>query len=165
MNPRYLLYLTVEGVVVPPTVSTGQLSGADSFRWREKKHLAELADIVGPMEWLGIVLHSDRLLEWGIRPVMGILPQTVRGRIVGGTIHGNRLIHRGKLPATPGRRARLDADVRRRQPDGLTVLECDARYVPVPLRDDAVIVSMGLWNASSEDWRRLRESLDRYRKQ
>ena len=159
MAPRYMLYLTVEGVVVPRNVPRSRLSSAGSCCWRESRHLNDLADMVGPMEELGIVLNSDWLPELGMKTVMNILPQSLRSRIVGTTVPGNRIIRRCRLSAESSRRARLDADVRRRQPLELTVLECDARYVPIPLRDDALIVPAGLWGATPDDWQLLNDKL------
>jgi len=57
----------------------------------------------------------------------------------------------------------LAEDVRRRQPQVVTVLESDARHVPVPLRDEAVFVPNGLWAADHDDWRRLGRMLARKR--
>jgi hypothetical protein len=162
MAPRYLLYLTVEGVVVPSNMPRSRLSSAGSRCWRESRHLNDLADMVGPMEELDIVLNSDWLPELGMRTVMNILPRSLHSRIVGTTVPGNRIIRRCRLSAEPGRRARLDADVCRRQPLEITVLECDARCVPIPLRDDAVVVPAGLWGATRDDWQRLNDRLKRH---
>ncbi|MDR5879421.1 hypothetical protein [Caballeronia sp. LZ032] len=159
MFPERMLYLTVEGVVVPRTVTRTQLTGAEPCRWSECRHLAYLADMVEPLEQLGIVLNSAWLPALGMQTVAGILPQRLRNLVVGATARGNRVIRRGKLPAAAGRREHLDADVRRRQPRQLTVLECDACSVPIPLRNDAVIVPHGLWAATSDEWRHLADKL------
>ncbi|WP_408115703.1 HAD domain-containing protein [Caballeronia grimmiae] len=155
MIPERMLFLTVEGVVVPRTLTRTRIAAADACRWSEYRHMTYLADMVEPIERLGVVLNSAWVPLLGMRTVTSILPHRLRDRVVGATTHGNRVIRRGQLCPAKGRRDYLDADVRRRQPRHLTVLECDACSVPIPLRNDAVIVPQGLWVATPDLWREL----------
>lgn len=159
MFPERVLYLTVEGVVVPRTVTRTQLAAAEPCRWSECRHLTYLADMVEPLEQVGIVLNSVWLPALDMKTISDILPQRLRNRVIGATARGNRVLRRGKLHAAVGRREHLDADVQRRQPRQLIVLECDACSVPVPLRSNAVIVPHGLWAATSDEWRHLADKL------
>jgi len=92
---------------------------------------------------------------------LDLLPYSLRHRVIGATVPGNRMLCRRRHIEPNGRCTCLAADVQRRDPAVLTVLDSDALYVPVPLRDDTVIVPRGLWAAQLDDWSRLRDKLAR----
>jgi hypothetical protein len=159
MAPQSILYVTVEGVLVPSATYLCQLSDSESCSLKASEHVKQLEDLVAHYEQFGIVLNSSLIVQLGFRAIWQLFPSALRGRIVGATVPGNRLVRRGSFGRQTGRRTLLSADVERRQPEQLAVLEQDARCVPVPLRDRTVIVPKGLWAATLDDWNRLRQLL------
>jgi hypothetical protein len=160
MAPRSILYLAVEGVLVPRSVTCSQLCSSESRLLRNSPHVARLAELLALNKHIDVVLNSGLVLELGFRAVLQLFPTLFCSRIVGATIPGNRVIRRRRLSQQSGRCAWLSADVERRQADQLAVLEHDARCVPVPFRDRAIIVSAGLGAATRDDWNRLRDLLN-----
>lgn len=159
MAPRSILYVTVEGVLVPSAASLRRISDRESCSLKAGEHVGRLEELLAHNEQLGIVLNSSLIVQFGFRAIWQLFPSALRGRIVGATVPGNRLVRRCRFGRQTGRCTLLSADVERRQPEQLAVLEQDARCVPVPLRDRTVIVPNGLWAATLDDWNRLRQLL------
>ncbi|MGF6924372.1 hypothetical protein [Paraburkholderia sp. 40] len=109
---------------------------------------------------IDIVLTSSWVSIAGFRYVLDLLPESLRHRVVGATVPGNRVL-RHPLSGSVGKNGWLAEDVRRREPQVASVLESDPRHVPVSLRDEAVIVPKGLWAAKHDDWSRLGRMLAR----
>ncbi|BFG77763.1 hypothetical protein PTKU46_57960 [Paraburkholderia terrae] len=126
----------------------------------DSPHVAQLSALLATEPHIDIVLTSSWVNIAGFRSVLDLLPESLRRRVVGATIPGNRLL-RHRLNGNAGKSGWLAEDVRRRGPKVATVLESDARHVPVSLRDEAVIVPKGLWAAEHDDWSRLRRMLAR----
>jgi hypothetical protein len=159
MAPRSILYVTVEGVLVPSAASSYRTSDGESCSLKEGEHVERLENLLAHNEQFGIVLNSSLIIQLGFRAIAQLFPSALRGRIVGATVPGNRLIRRCRFGRQTGRRTLLSADVERRQPERVAVLEQDVRCVPVSLRDRTVIVPKGLWAATRDDWNRLQELL------
>lgn len=159
MAPRSILYLTVEGVLVPSATDSRRISDGECCSLKGGEHVERLEDLLAQNEHFGVVLNSSLILQLGFRAILQLFPSALRGRIVGATVPGNRVIRRCRFVRQCGRRTLLSADVERRQPEQLAVIEQDARCVPVPLRDRTVIVPKGLWAATHDDWNRLQELL------
>ncbi|ABE32684.1 hypothetical protein Bxe_A0249 [Paraburkholderia xenovorans LB400] len=160
MTPRIILYLAVEGVLLSRSVTRSQLRSSEFRILKDSPHVARLAELLALNRQTDVVLNSRLVLELGFRALLQLFPTLFCSHIVGATIHGNRLIRCRQLSQQCGRCAWLSADAERRQAGQLVVLEHDARCVPVPFRDRAIIVSSGLEAATSEDWRRLRDLLE-----
>lgn len=159
MAPRSILYVTVEGVLVPSAASVRRLVDGESSSLEAGEHVERLEDLLAHNEDFGIVLNSSLIIQLGFRAIWQLFPSALRGRIIGATVPGNRLVRRCRFGRQSGRRTLLSSDVERRQPEQLAVLEQDPRFVPVPLRDRTVIVPNGLWAATLDDWNRLRQLL------
>lgn len=155
MAPRSILYMAVEGVLVPSATHSCRISDGESCSLKDGEHVERLEDLLAHNEHFGIVLNSSLIIQLGFRAILQLFPSALRGRIVGATIPGNRLIRQCRFGRQTGRLTLLSGDVERRQPEQLAVLEQDARCVPVPLRDRTVIVPKGLWAATRDDWNRL----------
>lgn len=159
MAPRSILYLTVEGVLIPRTAASIPERGARWSLHDDSSHLRQLTEILAENAHIAVVLHSVLVPRVGFRTIVQTFPGQLRSRIVGATVPGNRVIRKSRLDKHTNRYSWLSEDVSRRDPRQVTVLEGDARCVPVPLRERAVIVSAGLWAASRADWTRLRDLL------
>lgn len=72
---------------------------------------------------------------------------------------GNRLLRTSVREEATSRRDLLERDYLRREPDAVLVLDCDARYVPMQLRESALIIENGLWRARTETWATITERL------
>jgi hypothetical protein len=160
MAPSCVLYLAVEDVLVPRSAAPSKPS-TDAYQFRDSPHATQLTDLLTDQEHVGVVVNSVWVAYFGFRYVLDLLPYSLRHRVIGATVPGNRMLCHRRLTEINSRCACLAADVRRREPALLTVLESDARHVPVPLRDDTVIVPRGLWAAQFEDWTLLRDKLAR----
>ncbi|SMG39882.1 hypothetical protein SAMN06265784_103722 [Paraburkholderia susongensis] len=126
----------------------------------DSPHVAQLSTLLADERHIDIVLTSSWVNTAGFHCLLDLLPESLRERVVGATVPGNRAL-RHRLSQNTSKSERLAEDVRRREPQVVTVLESDTRHVPVPLRDEAVIVPKGLWAAGHDDWSRLRRMLSR----
>lgn len=160
MASACILYLAVEGVLLRRTSAPSKTARGETYLSVDSPHVAQFSALLADKPHIDIVLSSSWVGIAGFRFVLGILPEAIRRHVVGATVPGNRVLRR-QLWASRGKSEWLAADVRRRDPQITTVLESDARHVPTPLRDDAVIVPCGLWAAESNDWSRLRQKLAR----
>ncbi|MFM0412088.1 HAD domain-containing protein [Paraburkholderia dipogonis] len=139
--------------MTPPKLARGE-----TYLSIDSPHVARLSAMLTAEPHIDIVLTSSWVGIAGFRFVLGILPDSIRRLVVGATVPGNKVLRR-QLKGSSGKSEWLAADVRRREPQIMTVLESDARHVPTPLRDEAVIVTNGLWAAEFDDWSRLRRML------
>lgn len=159
MAPRSVLYLTVEGVLVPRLTACKRPPESGLQPLEAGLHMERLTNLLTRHHQISVVLNTSLVPSLGFHNVLQLLPGLLRGRIIGATAPGNRFLRAGRLSLSSGRCAWLAADVRRRCPERLAVLEYDARCVPVPLRDRAIIVSRGLWAATTVDWDSLQDLL------
>lgn len=160
MDTSYIFYLAVEGVLLPRGAPTSR-SLTDVYQVRDSRHAIQLADLLREQEHVCVVVNSLWVASFGFRYVLDLLPHSLHHRVIGATVPGNRILRHRHRTGPDSRYTYLAADVQRRTPAVLTVLEGDASSVPVPFRDDTVIVSSGLWAARFDDWSRLREKLAR----
>lgn len=154
MAPRCILYLPIEGVLVPEGEMPHRAAQVDAACLCELPHVYRLAEALESEQHV-VVLNSAAVARFGFRRVFDMFPYALQRRVIGATVPGNRLHACRHCAVHTGRSVWLEQDVRRRAPTHFIVLESDARYVPVALRDNAVIVSRGLWNASSNEWMSL----------
>jgi hypothetical protein len=159
MAPRFILYLAVEGVLIPREIAASYSLAASYCDSDDSKHFARLVEILAHNEQVGVVLNSTLVAKLGFHSLIQLFPRQLRYRVVGATVPGNRAIGRFRFALPSGRGSWLTADVERRKPEELTILEQNPYCVPVPFRDRAVIVSRGLWAAERGDWRKLRDLL------
>lgn len=155
-----ILYLAVEGVLLRGTLAPPKLARGEIYLSVDGAHVAQLNGLLVDERHIDIVLTSSWVNTAGFHCVLDLLPESLRAHVVGATIPGNRSL-RHRLSQNTSKSEWLAEDVRRREPQVVTVLESDARHVPVPLRDEAVIVPKGLWAAGHDDWSRLRQMLAR----
>jgi len=161
MVPRCIFYLAVEDALLPRNAGRPGLLLSEVDSLRDSAHAGQLTALLTGHEHIGVVVNSLWVISLGFHFVLDTFPSALRHRVIGATVPGNRMLRSRRLTDTPGRCACLAADVKRRELACLTVLDSDALHVPVPLRDDAVIVQRGLWAAQPDDWTRLRDTLAR----
>lgn len=162
MASPWILYLAVEGVLLIGTSAPPRTARGATYLAVDSAHVTQLSALLVEERHIDVVLTSSWVNAAGFHCVLDLLPESLKAHVVGATIPGNRLL-RHRLSQNTSKSGWLAEDVRRRQPQVVTVLESDARHVPVPLRDEAVIVPNGLWAAGHDDWRRLRRMLARKR--
>ncbi|WP_408467994.1 HAD domain-containing protein [Paraburkholderia sp. RL17-380-BIE-A] len=162
MASHSILYLAVEGVLLRRTFAPPRLGRGAIYLAIDSAPVTQLSALLVEEQHVDVVLTSSWVNTVGFHCVLDLLPESLGAHVVGATIPGNRLL-RHRLSQNTSKSEWLAEDVRRRQPQVVTVLESDARHVPVPLRDEVVIVPNGLWAADHDDWRRLRRMLARKR--
>jgi hypothetical protein len=134
-----ILYLGVEGVLFPrrsqriPRYQLENPAAALEFGL-----LRNIAQIVATTPELAVVLNSWLVQDFGYRLLVQMLPDEIASRTIGATTPGNRL-HRRE----PGQQTRLDflrADIRRRCPDSLTIIDASRSAIPFEYISRAVLV-------------------------
>ncbi|WP_404989718.1 HAD domain-containing protein [Caballeronia sp. LZ062] len=121
--------------------------------------MLRLGDLLKTADNAQVVLSSSWVAQHGYRAVLGLLPSALSSRVVGATVPGNRLLRTSVREEATSRRDLLERDYLRREPDAVLVLDCDARYVPMQLRESALIIENGLWRARTETWATITERL------
>ncbi|WP_409015418.1 HAD domain-containing protein [Caballeronia sp. LZ001] len=117
-----------------------------------------LAELLKSENDVQVVLSSSWVAKHGYRTVLDTLPSALSSRVVGATAPGNKRLRRLR-EEVPSRRDLLERDHLRREPDAVFLVDCDARYVPVQLREKALIVENGLWRAQDDTWVAIAERL------
>lgn len=152
MAPTRILYLAVEGVLLPRSVRPNPLEFKSSLGHAAQLQLALLVEAVGDVR---IVLSSDWIHQLGYRTVLEFLVPSLRERTIGATVPGNKVLGRRLSNGAAGLSHHLERDFVKRRPQMFAVLEQDARRIPLRLRSDSVIVERGLWCATQTDWDEL----------
>ncbi|MDR6202140.1 hypothetical protein [Paraburkholderia graminis] len=87
---------------------------------------------------LTIVINSWLVPDYGYRGVLNLLPASIAGKVVGATMQGNRSHHR--LPTLP-RVDILRADIKRRNPPHLVIVDSCSSAIPYEYLPQAVLVN------------------------
>ncbi len=134
-----LLYLGIEGVVL-------RIYGRTCGQHRPRSILSAhplplfhpISDLVVRQHDLSIVLNTWLVNDYGFRSLIALLPDSIAHRTVGATIHGNRL-HRHFI-AYHGRADMLRADIKRRAPSEVTIIDASRSAIPDEYRDRSIWV-------------------------
>ncbi|WP_075583523.1 MULTISPECIES: HAD domain-containing protein [Caballeronia] len=147
-----VLYLGVEGVVFPrrtrPQVARD--SSASRRPPTNSELLDELSAIAEAASNLQVVLNGSYVVDIGYRRILSLLPHGLASRTVGATTSGNRLHRKNDL------RKRADvlrADVGRRNPHTLTIVDASRSAIPIEYLCRSVLVACN--NSAA-----LRQTLD-----
>lgn len=134
-----VLYLGVEGVVFP--WRTRPLVACDTSASRRSVTNSELLDklsaIAEAASDLEVVLNGSYVVDIGYRRILSFLPHGLASRTVGATTSGNRLHRKTDL------RKRADvlrADVTRRNPGTLTIVDASRSAIPFEYVSRSVLV-------------------------
>ncbi|MDQ0627147.1 hypothetical protein [Paraburkholderia graminis] len=95
-----------------------------------------------------VVLNDWAVVDVGYRQILTLLPATLASRTIGATIPGNRL-HRNPQD----RRSRVDilrADIRRREPERLTIVDASSGAVPFEYRSRSIIIERGRQTSATQ---------------
>jgi hypothetical protein len=136
-----ILYLGIEGVVLrifsqcPP----GQHRVGRAPISHPLPLLRLISDIVTRQNDLSIVLNSWFICDYGYRSLLDLFPDAIACRTIGATIPGNRL-HRHFIAYQP-RADMLRADVRRRTPSQLTIIDGSHSAIPAEYENRSVWVT------------------------
>jgi hypothetical protein len=137
-----LLYLNIDGVLHPRAV-TFENGRAPTLRsqgsHRLFEHVDKLEDIFSAYPDTTVVLHSWWPYIVGYRQTLELLPHSLRIRVIGSTLPGNRILRfHSKAPCI--RREWLRHDVRRRMPEHPVVLDSEWSQVLPELADSTIVV-------------------------
>jgi hypothetical protein len=134
-----ILYLGVEGVLFPRSSQAVPRYQRENIEAHiELGLLRNIAEIVSHTAELSIVLNSWWVSVYGYRRLVAMLPEEMSSRTIGATTPGNRL-HR----KPSGQQTRLDilrADIRRRSPDNVTIVDASRSAIPFEYTSRAVLV-------------------------
>lgn len=158
MAPQRILYLPIEGVLVPESDMPRRADQVDAMCLCERSHVHRLANSLANGQHF-VIINSVAVARFGFRRVFDVLPYSLQQRVVGATVPGNRLHRLQHKALQASRSCWLERDVQRRKPLHIIVIESDARYVPVALRGHAVMLPRGLWKASDDEWMLLDDAI------
>ncbi|MFM0499047.1 HAD domain-containing protein [Paraburkholderia caffeinilytica] len=134
-----ILYLGVEGVLFPrrsQRIPHYQLENPGAaYEFGLSRNIAQ---IVMTRPELAIVLNSWWVADFGYRRLVQMLPDEIASRTIGATTPGNRM-HRRE----PGQQTRLDflrADIHRRCPESLTIVDASRTAIPFEYASRTVLV-------------------------
>lgn len=134
-----ILYLGVEGVLFPrrsQSITRYQLENpAAASEFGLSRNIAQ---IVVTRPELAVVLNSWWVADFGYRRLVQMLPNEIAARTIGATTPGNRM-HR-REPGQQTRRDFLRADIHRRCPDSLTIVDASRSAIPFEYTSRAVLV-------------------------
>lgn len=135
-----ILYLGIEGVLLSRhschRLSRFEMEGAALF---DRLPLMEPLDsLVQELSEVSIVLNSWLVQDFGYRRLVQTLAPGIAARTIGATTPGNR-IHR-HICYQP-RKELLRSDVKRRNPDRLTILDASLQAIPFEYLSRSVVTS------------------------
>lgn len=134
-----ILYLGVEGIVLARGSRTG--SQSKTLKPAQPPHselLNLITDVIATLPSVVVVLNGWAIVDLGYRNVLGMLPKALASRTVGATMPGNRLHRHVYYHRT--RADILRADVRRRDPAGMTIVDASRAAIPFEYVSRAVFV-------------------------
>ena len=136
-----ILYLGVEGVLfrVPAHSHSGQCRARVLPSPEPLPLLEPLSTIVAHQAKLQIVLNSWLVVDYGFRRLLRMLPACIAQKTISATIGGNRL-HRHPI-AYRARAELLRADVERRKPTQLTIVDASRSAIPTELLHRSIWVN------------------------
>lgn len=79
MAPRSILYVTVEGVLIPSAASLCRISEGESCLLKAGEHIERLEDLLANSTNFGIVLNSSLIVRFGFRAISQLFPSALRG--------------------------------------------------------------------------------------
>jgi hypothetical protein len=134
-----ILYLGIEGVLFRASVCRHPLArrGREIPRSDPLPLLGLVSHIVQHQTNLRVVLNSWWVVDYGFQRLISCLPSPIAQRTVGATIPGNRL-HR--KVAYQERADLLRADVKKREPTELTILDASRAAIPIEYLNRSVWV-------------------------
>jgi hypothetical protein len=134
-----ILYLGLEGVAFArrPTMYVPRCEREESCK-QPLPLLEPLSELIATCPQLAVVINSWLVVDFGYRRVLQWLPDTIASRIIGATFQGNR-VHRRDI-TYQSRLELLRADIRRRAPDVVTILDGSGASVPVEHDSRAIVV-------------------------
>ncbi|MGT2469321.1 HAD domain-containing protein [Paraburkholderia terrae] len=134
-----ILYLGVEGVLFPrPSHRIPRYRLENPLQASMPGLLPSIAQIVATLPDISIVLNSWWVVDFGYRHLVQLLPEELASRTIGATTPGNRMHRRGFERQT--RVDLLRADIRRRSPDHLTIVDASSGAIPFEYASRAVLV-------------------------
>jgi len=136
---RSVLYLGVEGVLLSrPSHHIPRYRLENPFQVSEPGLLPSITRLVAGLPDLSVVLNSWLVVDLGYRRLVQLLPEELAARTIGATTPGNRL-HRKAVE----RQTRVDllrADIRRRSPWQLTIVDASRSAIPCEYASRAVLI-------------------------
>ncbi|EKS70382.1 MULTISPECIES: hypothetical protein [Caballeronia] len=134
-----VLYLGVEGLFFKRRSGVAfQKQSSAAFASQNTELLNGIVDIVQALPDVDVVLNSWAVADIGFRTVLSMLPHELATRTIGATLPGNRK-HRNPNDRRP-RVDMLRADISRRQPERLAIVDAFASAVPFEYASQAVIL-------------------------
>jgi hypothetical protein len=136
-----ILYLGVEGVLfrVPAHSRSGRRRARALPSAEPLPLLEPLSTIVAHQTTLQIVLNSWLVVDYGFRRLLRMLPACIAQKTIGATIGGNRLHSHPIAYCT--RAELLRADVERRKPTQLTIVDASRSAIPTELLHRSIWVN------------------------
>jgi len=131
------MYLGLEGVLFARRSAT-RISRCQHPSDLPLPLLHQLPRITDEYPDLTIVINSWLVPDYGYRGVLNLLPASIANKVVGATMQGNRSHHR--LPTLP-RVDILRADIKRRNPSHLIIVDSCSSAIPYEYLPQAVLVN------------------------
>lgn len=135
-----VLYLGIEGIIVAQGARTGpQCKVLQTAQAPHSKLLDDIAGVIATLPRVVVVLNGWSIVDIGYRNVLSMLPTALASKTVGATIPGNRMHRRVSEHRT--RADILRADIRRRDPASVTILDASKAAIPFEFASRALLVS------------------------
>jgi len=133
MDSVPILYLGIEGILFRPNTRIHSVPcHAHIIALPEPLPLLEpVSAIIERATKLNVVLNSWLVADYGFRQLVRLLPDGIAQKTIGATIAGNRLHNRPT--AYRARVELLRADIERRQPTHLTIVDASRSAIPTEL--------------------------------
>ncbi|MBB5400535.1 hypothetical protein [Paraburkholderia youngii] len=152
------IYLGLEGTLFarrcPVRLSRSRLEHPGALPLPLLHRLSRIADEYPD---LTIVINSWLVADYGYRGVLNLLPASIANKTVGATMQGNRA-HR-RLPTLP-RVEILRADIKRRNPAHLIIVDSCSSAIPYEYLPQAVLVNDSSELAATQNAEIILEILD-----
>ncbi|SFT95571.1 HAD domain-containing protein [Paraburkholderia aspalathi] len=135
-----VMYLGVEGVLFEnrPTNVRFQRPQLGTLHLKPLPLLTTISRLIAGQPDLSVVLNSRLIADYGYRSIINMLPEPIARNTIGATIPGNR-VHR--RDATTSRADLLRADIRRRCPNHLVIVDASSYAIPYEYLPMAVHVN------------------------
>lgn len=144
-----VMYLGVEGVLFE-----NRRTNARFQRWQlETPHIKPLpllptiSRLIAGQPDLSVVLNSWLIADHGYRSIINLLPEPIARHTIGATMPGNRMHRRD---TTASRADLLRADIRRRCPNHLVIVDASSYAIPYEYLAMAVHVNTAHPRAAAE---------------
>lgn len=124
-----IMYLGVEGVLFEkraPNVRF-QRRHLEASHIRPLPLLSTISRLIASQPGLSVVLNSRLIADYGYRSIINLLPESIARNTIGATMPGNR-VHR--CDTTASRADLLRADIKRRCPNHLVIVDASSYAIP-----------------------------------